>query len=154
MPKTPQGAPPPLFSDLRARGGSTTTPQPMPDNRPGRAGAALAPACDPSPASRILYGVVTASWPDLRARSTRPQHQSASMGHRGPPLAQPVPVSSSSPLSVRGVLNPPVSPLGVCFRRAWHGALRARTRHVCWLGHAPLTLSLLVSTDRSSARIF
>ncbi|KAJ1189296.1 hypothetical protein NDU88_006044 [Pleurodeles waltl] len=119
-PGTPQGAPAPLFSNLRARGGLTTTPQATPDNRPGQAGAALAPARDPSPASRILCGVVAALRPDLRAQSARPRHQSASTDHRGPPLAQLVPVSSSSPLSTRGALNPPY-PLWECIFNE-HGA--------------------------------
>ncbi|KAJ1198841.1 hypothetical protein NDU88_002680 [Pleurodeles waltl] len=136
--------PPHLFSLISERAGvSTTTLQVAPDNRPVRAGAALAPVRDPSPASRILCGVVAASRPDLRAQSAQLRHQSASRGRRGPPLAQPVPVSSSSRLSAQGALNPPVSPLGVLFHGAWRGALRARARHVCWLGHAPRLTPLM-----------
>ncbi|KAJ1088813.1 hypothetical protein NDU88_001968 [Pleurodeles waltl] len=109
------GSPPPLFSDRRAWGGSTTTPQAAPGNQLGRAGAARALVRVPSPASWILYGAVGAPRPDLRTRSARSRHQSVRMGRRGPSLTKPVPVSSSSPPSARGALNPPVSPLGVCF---------------------------------------
>ncbi|KAJ1181485.1 hypothetical protein NDU88_006692 [Pleurodeles waltl] len=37
--------------------------------------------------------------------------------------------------SERGM--PPASPQGKRLCQAWRGALTARARHVCWLGHAP-----------------